>query len=536
MAQPMVQVVLLLTVMVIMAEARTPPGIANNPSNARCLDNKYKQCYNLVHVCPKFCPDSCTVHCQSCKPICAGDSVPETPPVVETPPPSEPIPSPPPVVLTPPPSEPTPSPPPVVQTPPPFEPTPSPPPVVLTPPSEPTPSPPPVVVTPPPSEPTPSPPPVVKTPPSSEPTLSPPPVVQTPPPSEPITSPPPSIPTPETPPTSSTPPPPSDPTPSPTPPTPTPSTPPSTPTPSPFIPSPPPKTAKCSKPEYSQCYNSEHVCPSSCPGGCVVDCNSCKPVCNCDKPGSVCQDPKFVGGDGITFYFHGKKGQDFCLLSDSNIHINAHFIGRRNSNMKRDFTWVQSIGLLFDKHQIFIGSQKTSTWDDSIDRLALSFNGEPIFLTESEGAKWKSDMAPGVTFTRSRDTNGVIIEVEGKFKIAANVVPITEEDSKIHNYGIAKEDCFSHLDLGFKFYELSDEVDGVLGKTYRRDYVSNVKMGVAMPVMGGDTNFSSSSLFSTDCKVSRFGGGDVGAASETSEYPSLSCGSGNGGRGVVCKR
>ena len=90
----------------------------------------------------------------------------------------------------------------------------------------------------------------------------------------------------------------------------------------------------------------------------------------CDRPGAVCQDPPFIGGDGITFYFHGKKDHDFCLLSDSNLHINAHFIGKRNQNMKRDFTWVQSIAILYDKHQLFIGAQKTATWKDSIDRLA----------------------------------------------------------------------------------------------------------------------------------------------------------------------
>ncbi|KAK4340211.1 hypothetical protein RND71_041673 [Anisodus tanguticus] len=46
----------------------------------------------------------------------------------------------------------------------------------------------------------------------------------------------------------------------------------------------------------------------------------------CDKPGAVCQDPRFIGADGITFYFHGKD-KDFCLVSDSNLHINGHFIG-----------------------------------------------------------------------------------------------------------------------------------------------------------------------------------------------------------------
>ncbi|WJX24376.1 hypothetical protein P8452_13491 [Trifolium repens] len=100
--------------------------------------------------------------------------------------------------------------------------------------------------------------------------------------------------------------------------------------------------------------------------------------------------------------------------------------------MKRDFTWVQSIAILFDNHKLYLGAQKTSTWDDSVDRIALSFNGEPITLHESEGTKWESF---GVSIVRETSTNNIIVKVEGKFRITVKVVPITEEDSRIHNYG-----------------------------------------------------------------------------------------------------
>ncbi|KAK6939285.1 Root cap [Dillenia turbinata] len=45
-----------------------------------------------------------------------------------------------------------------------------------------------------------------------------------------------------------------------------------------------------------------------------------KPEPPCDRPGAVCQDPRFIGGDGIMFYFHGKKHKDCCLVSDSKFH------------------------------------------------------------------------------------------------------------------------------------------------------------------------------------------------------------------------
>jgi len=256
---------------------------------------------------------------------------------------------------------------------------------------------------------------------------------------------------------------------------------------------------------------------------------------DCNKPGAVCQDPRFIGADGITFYFHGKKDKDFCLVADSNLHINGHFIGKRNHNIGRDFTWVQSLGILFDEHKLYIAALKTATWDDSMDRLALSFDGQAITLPETEGASWQSSTG-GITIIRSKATNAVEVEAEGKFKIKAVAVPITEKDSLIHKYGITQEDCFAHLDLSFKLYSLTGEVNGVLGQTYGSNYVSRAKMGVAMPVLGGEKEFSSSSLFATDCAVARFNAKSIEKSSEGAEFVDLNCATGLSGPGVVCKR
>ncbi|KAL6177786.1 hypothetical protein ACLB2K_049308 [Fragaria x ananassa] len=183
------------------------------------------------------------------------------------------------------------------------------------------------------------------------------------------------------------------------------------------------------------------------------------------------------------------RDQDFCLVSDSNIHINAHFIGKRDQNMKRDFTWVQSLGILFDNRKLFIGAKSTSTWDDSVDRLIVAIDDETISLADNEGAYWQSQ---GLRITRSKNTNAVEIEAKGNFRIKAVVVPITEKESVIH------------------------------------------KMGVMMPVLGGNREFSSSSIFASDCAVARFSGE---FSEKAKQYAStMNCASGMDGRGVVCKR
>ncbi|KAJ3671374.1 hypothetical protein LUZ60_007453 [Juncus effusus] len=246
------------------------------------------------------------------------------------------------------------------------------------------------------------------------------------------------------------------------------------------------------------------TCPNKCQDECLVFCPTCRTICMCELPGNVCGDPRFNGGDGNTFYFHGKKDEDFCIVSDTNLHINAHFIGQFNPSVNRNFTWVQSLGIMFDSHRLFIGAEKTAVWDDDVDRLNIAFDEQVISMPAEKTARWVSASAPELSISRSKETNGIIVELEGKFKIMANVIPITEKESKIHNYGVGQEDSLAHLDLGFKFYSLTDDVHGVLGQTYRPDYVNRLDVSKKMPVMGGAPMYVSSDIFATDCNVNRF--------------------------------
>lgn len=265
-----------------------------------------------------------------------------------------------------------------------------------------------------------------------------------------------------------------------------------------------------------------------------MNCKSCKTYCPCDKPGAVCHDPRFVGGDGIMFHFQGKKDRDFCLVSDPDLHINGHFIGKSNT-LKHDFTWVQSIGVRFGSHQLYLGANKVARWDSPLDQLVLLVDGQTVVLPARKGAEWEDPLSR-VKITRIQNASAVILQVADIFSLTAWVDPITAEESRVHGYGITEDDCFAHLGLSFKFFELSPNVTGVLGQTYSAVFKNPVKVGVGLPVMGGEDKFAVSHLFATNCKVARFGEEMESRLGVFRKSPTVSCSTDNAaGSGVVCR-
>lgn len=93
----------------------------------------------------------------------------------------------------------------------------------------------------------------------------------------------------------------------------------------------------------------------------------------------------------------------------------------------------------------------------------------------------------------------------GLVEMDVRVTPIGEKENRVHHYQLPlSEDVFAHLEVTFNFLSLSNGVEGVLGKTYREGYVSPVKRGVPMPIMGGEDKYRTTSLYSTSCKMCVF--------------------------------
>ncbi|MED6211828.1 hypothetical protein PIB30_077338 [Stylosanthes scabra] len=303
----------------------------------------------------------------------------------------------------------------------------------------------------------------------------------------------------------------------------------------------------------SPCFLKRMTCPPQCNSTfpkdpkakvCYIDCLSpkCEAQCktrkpNCNGLGSACLDPRFVGADGIVFYFHGRRDEHFSLVSDENLQVNARFIGLRPEGRKRDYTWIQALGILFGSHTFSIEATRSAIWDEEVDHLKLSYNGEELVIPEGDLSHWQSTENQ-LKVERTSSKNSVMVTLPEVAEISVNVVPVTKEDSRIHNYQIPDDDCFAHLEVQFKFYDLSHRVEGVLGRTYQPDFKNPVKLGVAMPVVGGEDKYRTSSLLSPDCGVCVFSP-EMSSERKISvmDYGLLDCtGVAKSGNGIVCRR
>ncbi|KAK7816282.1 hypothetical protein CFP56_044171, partial [Quercus suber] len=144
------------------------------------------------------------------------------------------------------------------------------------------------------------------------------------------------------------------------------------------------------------------TCPAECPTStpkdpkakvCYVNCDSpiCKAACkhrkpNCNAPGAGCYDPRFI-----------------------------------------------ALGVLFDTKTFSLEAITAATWDDEVDHLKFSYNGRELVIREGHLYAWKS-LENDLIVERTSNKNSVVVTLPELAEISVNVVPVTKEDDRIHNY------------------------------------------------------------------------------------------------------
>lgn len=160
----------------------------------------------------------------------------------------------------------------------------------------------------------------------------------------------------------------------------------------------------------------------------AIGCTCVERKPNCSGTGAACLDPRFIGGDGIVFYFHGKSNEHYTLVSDFNLQINSRFIGLRPEGRTRDNTWIQALGFLFNSQTFSLEATKAATWDDEIDHLKFSSNREELVIPEGHLSSWQSPES-NLRVERTSNKNSVVITLPDVAEISVNVVPARFQES-----------------------------------------------------------------------------------------------------------
>lgn len=78
--------------------------------------------------------------------------------------------------------------------------------------------------------------------------------------------------------------------------------------------------------------------------------------------------------------------------------------------------------------------------------MKFSHNGREIVVQEGYMSSWKSPLSD-LKVERTSQKNSVLLTLPEIAEISVNVVPVTKEDDRIHNYQIPANDCFVHLEV-----------------------------------------------------------------------------------------
>ncbi|KAK1628683.1 hypothetical protein QYE76_002998 [Lolium multiflorum] len=253
------------------------------------------------------------------------------------------------------------------------------------------------------------------------------------------------------------------------------------------------------------------------------------------RPGAACGDPRFIGGDGNAFYFHGRKDADFCVVSDRDLHINAHFIGKSgHSGMSRDFTWIQAIAVLFDGHHLYVGARKTGTWDDAVEHLEITPTASPCTSRLTRSTR-QNDVQPCPRVVRDphQGTTACSSPLTGAQCQGQSPCPSIER-LMLHRR-VASDDCFCSP----RRPSSSTRSPGRRPICCRPDVPVRLRQQARRSGLhahhGGDTSFTASSLFAADCAVARFEPSVATTKPVMSELAGITCASGMDGQGV-CTR
>ncbi|CAI5514792.1 unnamed protein product [Closterium sp. Naga37s-1] len=243
----------------------------------------------------------------------------------------------------------------------------------------------------------------------------------------------------------------------------------------------------------------------------------------CD--GNVTGDPHFVGADKSRFDFSGQPSENFALISDAHIAVNAYFGGRVEKEWmgqkNKVMTWMRNIAILWGHHSVVFEARPGADSEYGAgylkaiyvdgEKTSLSFPGEKMYLFDgSVELKWVD--------ARKKVGDDLVDIYEISVAEIITLRLILRPEIKLMR---TKNDGLVHFTIEVVSAQLSANVHGVLGQTYRPDFAGRLekqtlvwsKLLKAYVVPGDNAegfidgtweDYKTSELMRSDCNYCRF--------------------------------
>ncbi|CAI5513119.1 unnamed protein product [Closterium sp. Naga37s-1] len=197
-------------------------------------------------------------------------------------------------------------------------------------------------------------------------------------------------------------------------------------------------------------------------------------------PANGTGDPHFVGADGSRFDFSGRPSENYALISDVHVAVNAHFGGRWGEweGRFKALTWMRKISILWGHHSIVFEAREG--WESGYRNgylQRLSVDSEDVKLGR-----------PGSHLDVVSFFDG---QVELRWAAAKKSVKgelVDEYDVRIGDVLSLRltlrpemaalrtdDDGVVHFTVDVLSAKLSPNVHGVLGQTFRPDFIGRLE-------------------------------------------------------------
>ena len=245
---------------------------------------------------------------------------------------------------------------------------------------------------------------------------------------------------------------------------------------------------------------------------------------------TVSGDPHFVGARGTRYDFNGLPGKNYCLFTDSSVHMNMHMIGYSTNEGKIEggkavHTWIGKLGILWKvggkSHSLVLSAREGPQVKRGTGFLAGAELDSVALPALQEGEAHSLAGGGNLTFHHIGSWGHHKEPMDVYFVTLPGLITIEVALRAEHRRWRTRSNAWTHFDVSLSQVHLSNKMHGVLGQTFRADRGSRSMDFKALtsllrrPVAadgpsgagfldGSAMDYEASSVLAADCRFSAF--------------------------------